>query len=191
VGESEDKLCQYDAAKFKESMGKITFLDCCFGGISVNIGEIHPAQQTDCFVQKKIQLTFFQIQESTYDCTDGSTRPRSIKDSENDILTEDMTENVDVMPEHAEEMMKLDPSTPAIGVENDAALVIVGNGAFAVSGDGKVSHLDQSIFGSFPVVHPVIAELTNYQSLTLFVRVCMCVYVLCSLSLSFCFNDVD
>ena len=63
--------------------------------------------------------------------------------------------------EHAEEMMKLDPSTPAIGVENDAALVIVGNGAFAVSGDGKVSHRDQSIFGSFPVVHPVIAELTN------------------------------
>ena len=47
--------------------------------------------------------------------------------------------------EHAEEMMKKDPSTPAIGVENDAALVIVGNGAFAVSGDGKVSHLDESI----------------------------------------------
>ncbi|KAL7446645.1 hypothetical protein ACHAXM_011298, partial [Skeletonema potamos] len=41
--------------------------------------------------------------------------------------------------EHAEEMMKLDPSTPAIGVENDAALVIVGNGAFAVSGDGKAT----------------------------------------------------
>ena len=46
--------------------------------------------------------------------------------------------------EHAEEMMKKDPSTPAIGVENDAALVIVGNGAFAVRGDGKVSHLDES-----------------------------------------------
>ena len=42
--------------------------------------------------------------------------------------------------EHAEEMMKKDPTTPAIGVENDAALVIVGNEAFAVSGDGKVSH---------------------------------------------------
>jgi len=44
--------------------------------------------------------------------------------------------------EHAEEMMKKDPTTPAIGVENDAALVIVGNEAFAVSGDGKVSHHD-------------------------------------------------
>lgn len=41
--------------------------------------------------------------------------------------------------EHAEEMMKKDPSTPAIGVENDAALVIVGNKAFGVSGDGEVS----------------------------------------------------
>ena len=47
--------------------------------------------------------------------------------------------------ELAKEMIKQDPSTPAIGVENDAALVIVGNGAFAVSGDGKVSHLDESI----------------------------------------------
>ena len=41
--------------------------------------------------------------------------------------------------EHAEEMLKKDPSTLAIGVENDAALVIVGNEALAVSGDGKVS----------------------------------------------------
>jgi len=41
--------------------------------------------------------------------------------------------------EHAEEMMKKDPTTPAIGVENDAALVIVGNEAFAVSGDGKAT----------------------------------------------------
>eukprot|EP00985_Skeletonema_marinoi_P018404 scaffold10269_cov163-Skeletonema_marinoi.AAC.1 len=37
-------------------------------------------------------------------------------------------------------MMKKDPTTPAIGVENDAALVIVGNEAFAVSGDGKVTY---------------------------------------------------
>ena len=32
--------------------------------------------------------------------------------------------------EHAEEMMKKDPTTPAIGVENNAALVIVGNEGF-------------------------------------------------------------
>ncbi|KAL7448259.1 hypothetical protein ACHAWC_000484, partial [Mediolabrus comicus] len=41
--------------------------------------------------------------------------------------------------EHAEEMLKKDPSTLAIGVENDAALVIVGNEALAVSGDGKAT----------------------------------------------------
>jgi len=41
--------------------------------------------------------------------------------------------------EHAEEMLKKDPSTLAIGVENNAALVIVGNEALAVSGDGKAT----------------------------------------------------
>ena len=40
---------------------------------------------------------------------------------------------------HAEQMLKKDPSTLAIGVENDAALVIVGNEALAVSGDGKAT----------------------------------------------------
>jgi len=48
--------------------------------------------------------------------------------------------------EHAEEMLKKDPSTLAIGVENDAALVIVGNEALAVSGDGKVSVYHVTIF---------------------------------------------
>ena len=48
--------------------------------------------------------------------------------------------------EHAEEMLKKDPTTPAIGVENDAALVIVGNEALAVSGDGKVSYHETVAF---------------------------------------------
>ena len=41
--------------------------------------------------------------------------------------------------EHAAELLKKNPTTPAIGIENNAALVIVGNEALAVSGDGKVS----------------------------------------------------
>ena len=39
----------------------------------------------------------------------------------------------------AEKMMQEDPSTPAIGVDNNAALVVVGNEAQAVSGDGKAT----------------------------------------------------
>jgi len=38
---------------------------------------------------------------------------------------------------HAKMMLQDDPSTPAIGIENNAALVVVGNEALAVSGDGK------------------------------------------------------
>jgi len=41
--------------------------------------------------------------------------------------------------EHAEMMMQRDPSTPAIGVEDNAALVIIGDEAHAVSGDGKAT----------------------------------------------------
>jgi dipeptidase E len=41
--------------------------------------------------------------------------------------------------EHAAELLKKNPTTSAIGIENNAALVIVGNEALAVSGDGKVS----------------------------------------------------
>jgi dipeptidase E len=41
--------------------------------------------------------------------------------------------------EDAERLLQESPSTPAIGVDENAALVIVGNEALAVSGDGKVS----------------------------------------------------
>ena len=39
----------------------------------------------------------------------------------------------------AKKMIREDPSTMAIGVDNNAALVVVGNEAFAVSGDGKAT----------------------------------------------------
>ena len=41
--------------------------------------------------------------------------------------------------EDAERLLQESPTTPAIGVDENAALVIVGNEALAVSGDGKVS----------------------------------------------------
>ena len=41
--------------------------------------------------------------------------------------------------EDAEKMMQEDPSGPAIGVDNNAALVVVGNEVHAVSGDGKAT----------------------------------------------------
>jgi len=41
--------------------------------------------------------------------------------------------------EDAERILQESPTTPAIGVDENAALVIVGNEALAVSGDGKVS----------------------------------------------------
>ena len=41
--------------------------------------------------------------------------------------------------EDAERILQESPTTPAIGVDENAALVVVGNEALAVSGDGKVS----------------------------------------------------
>ncbi|KAL7520842.1 hypothetical protein ACHAWX_005546 [Stephanocyclus meneghinianus] len=41
--------------------------------------------------------------------------------------------------EDAKHILQNDPSTPAIGVDENAALVVVGNGALVVSGDGKAT----------------------------------------------------